>query len=334
VVTNAQDLSEAEMQALAAEFNYSETTFVLPPDDARHTARVRIFNRTHEMPFAGHPNVGTGYVLAREGRDRDGVLLFEQLAGLVEVTVDRDSGGVVTAATIAAPQPLSLGPELSPPDVAACVGLDAADVRVETHRPVAASVGLTFVLVEVASGALSRAAPNAGEFRRVVDRSPELGGHLTRHKHVEVGRLVPVSQGAVARHLAHWERTYASLGRSFLWGVRRRLTHVKECFTVRPGRQGAAMIKSFRSNALERFWWKGEVKHIPAEHRGRLRRILGDLEAAQSPADMDQPSYRLHPLTGDQAGRWSVRVGRNWRVTFGWSKEGPAAVDVDYEDYH
>jgi trans-2,3-dihydro-3-hydroxyanthranilate isomerase len=188
VVTNAQGLSETEMQALAAEFNYSETTFVLPPDDARHTAKVRVFNRTHEMAFAGHPNVGTGYVLATEGRDRDGVLLFEQLAGLVEIKVDRDGDGVVTAATIAAPQPLSLGPELSRGDVAACVGLNAADIRVETHQPIAASVGMTFVLAEVAGAALSVAAPNAGEFRRVVDRSPQLGGRLSIHLYAHDGR--------------------------------------------------------------------------------------------------------------------------------------------------
>jgi trans-2,3-dihydro-3-hydroxyanthranilate isomerase len=187
VVTNAQGLSDTEMQALAAEFNYSETTFVLPPDDARHTARVRVFNRTHEMPFAGHPNVGTGYVLATEGRDRDGVLLFEQLAGLVEIKVDRDGGGVVTDVTIAAPQPLSLGPEMSPADVAACVRLDAADIRVETHPPIAASVGMTFVIAEVAGSALSRAAPNAGEFRRIVDRSPELGGCLSIHLYAHDG---------------------------------------------------------------------------------------------------------------------------------------------------
>src|SRR5688572_15168511 len=90
VVTDAQGLSDTEMQALAAEFNYSETTFVLPPDDPAHSALVRIFNRAHEMPFAGHPNVGTGYVLAHEGRDIDGVLLFEELAGLVEVRVERN----------------------------------------------------------------------------------------------------------------------------------------------------------------------------------------------------------------------------------------------------
>jgi trans-2,3-dihydro-3-hydroxyanthranilate isomerase len=188
VVTNAQGLSDSEMQALATEFNYSETTFVLPPDDARHAAKVRVFDTTHELPFAGHPNVGTGYVLATQGRDRDGVLLFEELAGLVEVQVERDRGGVVTGATIAAPQTLSLGRELSAEDVAACVGLDAADIRVETHRPVAASVGLRFVLAEVTNAALSRAAPIAGEFRKVVDRSPQLGGELSIHLYAQDGK--------------------------------------------------------------------------------------------------------------------------------------------------
>jgi trans-2,3-dihydro-3-hydroxyanthranilate isomerase len=55
------------MQSLAAEMNLSETTFVLPPEDPAHTARVRIFNRTAEMPFAGHPSVGTGFILRAWG---------------------------------------------------------------------------------------------------------------------------------------------------------------------------------------------------------------------------------------------------------------------------
>ncbi len=114
VFPDARGMSDADMQSLAAEFNLSETTFVLPPEDPAHTARVRIFNRTEEMPFAGHPNVGTGYVLAREGRDKDGILRFEELAGLVEIKVDRDPAGALAGATIAAPQVLSLGPELSP----------------------------------------------------------------------------------------------------------------------------------------------------------------------------------------------------------------------------
>src|SRR5512147_2380707 len=112
VFTDARGLSDADMQALAAELNLSETTFVLPPENAAHTARVRIFNRTAEMPFAGHPNVGTGYVLALEGRDGDGVLRFEEMAGLVEGRIERAGDGVATGATIAAPQPLSLGMEI------------------------------------------------------------------------------------------------------------------------------------------------------------------------------------------------------------------------------
>src|SRR5262245_25943668 len=135
VFPDARGLSDTEMQALAAEFNLSETTFVLPPEDPNHTARVRIFNRTAEMPFAGHPNVGTGFVLAQQGRDKDGVLLFEELAGLVEIRVERDAHGNPVGATIAAPQPLSLGVELSTEEVAACALLQPADVIVRTHPP-------------------------------------------------------------------------------------------------------------------------------------------------------------------------------------------------------
>jgi len=93
VFPDAGGLSDGDMQSLAAEFNLSETTFVVPPENPANTARVRIFNRTSEMPFAGHPNVGTGWVLAGLGRDRDGVLRFEEIAGLVEVTVERNGGG-------------------------------------------------------------------------------------------------------------------------------------------------------------------------------------------------------------------------------------------------
>src|ERR671921_52951 len=85
VFPDAQGLSDGEMQSLAAEFNLSETTFVLPPADPANSARVRIFNRTAEMPFAGHPNVGTAYVLARLGLVAGDALRFEELAGTVVV---------------------------------------------------------------------------------------------------------------------------------------------------------------------------------------------------------------------------------------------------------
>ena len=70
VIPDASGLSTGQMQAIAAEFNLAETTFVLPPDDPAHTAHVRIFTPRSEMPFAGHPNVGTAFVLARMGRAR------------------------------------------------------------------------------------------------------------------------------------------------------------------------------------------------------------------------------------------------------------------------
>jgi hypothetical protein len=100
VVLNADGLSAAQMQAIAAEFNLAETTFIRPPRDAAHTAEVRIFTPRSEMPFAGHPNVGTAFVLARAGssygRPVDGEhVVFEEKAGLVPIEILRD-GATVT----------------------------------------------------------------------------------------------------------------------------------------------------------------------------------------------------------------------------------------------
>lgn len=94
------------------------------------------------------------------------------------------------------------------------------------------------------------------------------------------------------------------------------------------------MIASFRSKALERFWWKGEKRHVDPRHVKKLTRILDLLEGSSEPAGMDAPGLHFHSLAGDQSGRFAVKVDKNWRVTFGWSNDGPAAIDVDYEDYH
>lgn len=169
VFPDAQGLSDAQMQSLAAEFNLGETTFVLPPADPANTARVRIFNRKAEMPFAGHPNVGTGWVLARQGRAKGGMLRFEEIAGLVEIEAGAD------AVTIAAPQPLSLGPEMPAELVASCVGLAPGDVITTAHRPVSASVGNSFVIAEVSGGALMRAVPDLGRFRDAAQTYTAMG---------------------------------------------------------------------------------------------------------------------------------------------------------------
>lgn len=181
VFPDARGLSDAEMQSLATEFNLSETTFVLPPDDPAHTARVRIFNRAAEMPFAGHPNVGTGYVLAQDGRDHEGVLWFEELAGLVEVRIDRTDDGIPIGATIAAPQALSLGMEIPVEVVAACAGLAPSDVIVSAHRPVWASVGNSYIIAEVAGAALTRATPDLSHFRQAASERPTLKGRFSLH---------------------------------------------------------------------------------------------------------------------------------------------------------
>ena len=175
VFPDARGMTDAQMQALAAEFNLSETTFVLPPSDPANTARVRIFNRSAEMPFAGHPNVGTGWVLAQMGRAKDGVLRFEEIAGLVEVTMTQ------AGARIAAPQALSTGARFTPAQMAACAGLSADDIITTAHPPIQASVGVDFVLCEVKPDALARANPDANAFREVADATEGFSMRLSLH---------------------------------------------------------------------------------------------------------------------------------------------------------
>ncbi len=165
VILEAQGLSDPQMQAVAAEFNLSETTFVLPPRDPRHYARVRIFTPRAELPFAGHPNVGTAFALARRTPGVPNDLVFEEKAGLVQVRLLRGADQAVSGARIAAPRPLSIGDDVPAELVAACAGLGAADIVTEAHTPLMASVGTWFALAEVDPAALSRAAPDPAAFR-------------------------------------------------------------------------------------------------------------------------------------------------------------------------
>jgi len=178
VFPNALGLTDAEMQSLASELNLSETTFVLPPTDSANTARVRIFHRTAEMPFAGHPNVGTGYVLADWARH--GLLKFEEIAGLVQVRVDRDAYGELLGTTISAPQPLAVGPELPVELAAACAGIAPEGIITTRHAPVLASDGGNPRLIfEVTPEAMTFATPDLAAFRHAVASTPALGGKLS-----------------------------------------------------------------------------------------------------------------------------------------------------------
>jgi trans-2,3-dihydro-3-hydroxyanthranilate isomerase len=173
VVLDAQGLSTAQMQAIAREFNYSETTFVLPPRDAGHDAEVRIFTVNSEIPFAGHPNVGTAFVLATRAKSPPARLLFEEKAGLVPVEI-LSEGGKVLSAELTAPQALKRLTPFSAEQAAACLSLSAVDVRTDRHAPHVISVGLPFLAVELASReALRNAKPNPDAFAKTfpVDES-------------------------------------------------------------------------------------------------------------------------------------------------------------------
>jgi trans-2,3-dihydro-3-hydroxyanthranilate isomerase len=176
VILDAQGLTASQMQAVASEFTYSETTFVFPPLKAGHTAHVRIFTPRIEIPFAGHPNVGTAVVLAREleakGRPPIDRFVFEEGAGLVPIRLLRDAGTVV-GAELTAPEPLSIRSSASVHDVAACLSLEPTDIGAAAHPPSVISVGLPFLVAEITSReALRRAKPNPLAHERVL---PSMG---------------------------------------------------------------------------------------------------------------------------------------------------------------
>jgi toxin HigB-1 len=92
------------------------------------------------------------------------------------------------------------------------------------------------------------------------------------------------------------------------------------------------VIKSFRHAGIERFFFTGSKRGIQAIHAEKLNLQLTILSKAKVPADMAAPGWDLHPLHGDLKGHWSVRVNKNWRLTFQF--EGEDVILVDYQDYH
>jgi trans-2,3-dihydro-3-hydroxyanthranilate isomerase len=191
VIADARGLTETQMQAIANEFNLAETTFVLPPSDPAHTARVRIFTPRAEMPFAGHPNVGTAFVLAHQTtvcgtRFNRNKMVFEEIAGLVPMTIEVVDGAVV-GASLAAPQLFKAVRDLDPALVAQACSLDLADIETKRHVPRLASCGAPFVIAEVRDrDALRRAQPRTDVFMERLPREEATGIHLYV-KHAEDG---------------------------------------------------------------------------------------------------------------------------------------------------
>jgi trans-2,3-dihydro-3-hydroxyanthranilate isomerase len=162
VLPEATGLSDRQMQQIAREFNFAESTFVLP--STSHTRRVRIFTPTRELPFAGHPNVGTAFVLATIGQlgtigEQTTQVVFDELAGDVPVTILRKNGAIWCE--LKAPQRVSLGKTTSAEVVARAASLKPGDIVTTTHPPQVASVGLPFLFAELKDRAtLERSRPN------------------------------------------------------------------------------------------------------------------------------------------------------------------------------
>ena len=164
VVLDAGGLDTDAMQAIAGEFNLSETTFVLPPDDPDHAATVRIFTPAREVPFAGHPTIGTALVLAGRGLvaaegDAPTIVLREG-AGPIPVRLRRVDGRLVHA-ELQAPGSPTFTPAPPLAFVARALGLGEDDLVTGRGLPEGASHGLPFLIVEVRDrGALARARLN------------------------------------------------------------------------------------------------------------------------------------------------------------------------------
>lgn len=178
-------LTDQQMQQIAAEMNYSETTFVLPPADQANTANIRIFTPVAELPFAGHPNVGTGYVLAgnpsavpaegvvtsqvydSSGRQHQ-KMRFEERAGLVEVVVEMLGQALPGRASISPPQNFQHRPGHSVVAMANALGLRTDQIVARDLGSDIVSVGIEFPVVEVVDlGALEACRANPSAFAQL-----------------------------------------------------------------------------------------------------------------------------------------------------------------------
>ena len=168
VIPEASGLNDEQMQQVAREFNFSETTFVFPPEQGQ-TKRVRIFTPTSEVLFAGHPNLGTAFTLYRNRYLGDVQppleVVFEEKAGLVPVTITNPDDGHPFF-ELRAPTSLSLGAEISLESVSQALNLPSSAIRSDRHRPQLASVGLPFLMVELKDReALEKVRPNLDTFQ-------------------------------------------------------------------------------------------------------------------------------------------------------------------------
>ena len=156
VVLEPDGLDGTAMQAIAREFNLSETVFVFPPADKAHRAKLRIFTPAAELPFAGHPTVGTAVLLNRlDGGSGKRDIVLEEGIGPVRCSVEPLDADTGRARFDLARLPAEVGPAAPPAAVAAALGLDEKDIGFETFKPAPSRSLLTSSLKERSAIAVS-----------------------------------------------------------------------------------------------------------------------------------------------------------------------------------
>ena len=165
VIPDATALPEEDLQRIAREFNFSESTFVFPPENPAHTARVRIFTPTMEIPFAGHPTIGTAVALSDQGTPPDMVL--ELGVGPIKCHAVNGQARFTTEV----PLEKLAAPSLA--HVADALGLSETDIETTMHAPILASVGLPFTITELKTReALANIVTNVAAFREGAETYP------------------------------------------------------------------------------------------------------------------------------------------------------------------
>ncbi|SIQ25180.1 PhzF family phenazine biosynthesis protein [Bosea sp. TND4EK4] len=188
VVLEADGLDTEAMQAIAREFNLSETVFILPPEKPQHRAAVRIFTPGGELPFAGHPTVGTAVWLALHD-DAAGnlpeMLVLEEKVGPVSCAVEIKGSHAGHAVFTLPRLPEHVGQAPGTDAVAAAIGLAAADIGFDGHSPASYSAGVPFLFVPVATReAVGRAKPQAAEWQAAIGQG---GAFLYTRETAETG---------------------------------------------------------------------------------------------------------------------------------------------------
>ncbi len=191
VVLDAEGLDTAAMQQIAKEFNLSETVFVLPPSEPRQRADIRIFTPARELPFAGHPTVGTAVLLAlldRKGEPGAAAFGLKEQVGIVPCAVEVKDATSGTARFRLPRLPFVWGEGKESKDSAWSLGLDPTEIGFDQHIPSRHSAGVAYDLVPVSSlEALARSKPQGEAFDKVFGDSD--------HPSAYVYARVPEAQG-------------------------------------------------------------------------------------------------------------------------------------------